>query len=378
MRAPAGLPALAQLLIDSLADEAAVPAGGRLPGFFDVGAVGDVSADLAQLALGYAAFGQVLGPGGRFGVGLPGGAPNRPQGPAVRGEAARDDEEPGVGHHPVVGPDRQALQVPGPHEGLAGLGLGVRLALAQALDEPGHLGRRGDVGEDDPARPQGVRAHADELPGGEHVEDDAVEFALPHGRQHVRGLPHLHRPRKVRPRQPRADVPLRYLGELGAALAGDEAPFRSDRRQQREREGPRSQPRLEDPGAGVDVGYVDDLRRVLRVDDGRPPGHGQDVVGDEGAQSQEAPAVLGLQDRALLGADELGVAEGAPSRLEVAVARERDRVLAALGIRQLDAVAGAEGPSAGRGGMVAHGRPLYVRGRRRPSEPPEARCTVVP
>ena len=99
-------------------------------------------------------------------------------------------------------------------------------------------------------------------------------------------------------------------------------------------QGQRARPkaRLENAGAGEDVGGMDDLGGVLGVDDRRSPRHRQHVVGDERAERQETPAFFGLDDGSLLAADELAVAERAPGRLEVAVAGEGDRVLATLGV----------------------------------------------
>ena len=73
---------------------------------------------------------------------------------------------------------------------------------------------------------------------------------------------------------------------------------------------------LHDAGAGEDVGEGQDLPRVLGVDHGGAAGHGQDVVGEQGAQ-REIGDVPVVRQRCLRRPDQLVVREGTLVGVEV-------------------------------------------------------------
>ena len=73
-------------------------------------------------------------------------------------------------------------------------------------------------------------------------------------------------------------VALAICGEVGRALVGDQQAVLADRAQQPAAQRARAGAGLKHPGAGEDVGQADDLRGVLRVDDGGAAGHGNRVV----------------------------------------------------------------------------------------------------
>src|SRR5699024_4561799 len=122
-------------------------------------------------------------------------------------------------------------------------------------------------------------------------------------------------------------------------LVGEHPTPGPDRAQEGAGERSRSGPGLEDPGAREDVALVDDLRRVLGVDDLGAAGHRQDVVGEYWAQ-REVVGILGrADDRALGRADEIVVPHRSVMGEELRPLGKDHRVLAALGIGELDTVA---------------------------------------
>ena len=129
-------------------------------------------------------------------------------------------------HHPVVGPDGEPLQMPGSHEGLRGGRLREQSACPQFFDESGKLGGRGDVGEDDAAGPERAGRRLNEVPRGQHVQDDVVELALFEPFEGVERLPRPNRPRRALLAVPRANVRLRYFGEFRTALGREDVAAR--------------------------------------------------------------------------------------------------------------------------------------------------------
>jgi hypothetical protein len=133
------------------------------------------------------------------------------------GHPPRGHQEAGVADHPMVGADRQSFDVPGADEGLEGVRLGEGSVPAQFLDDARHLGGGGDVSTDQSARDEGLGDRVDALPGGEHVEDDAVHLGFGDGvLQRSDGQP----PRRVRPSEDPFNVGLGDLGEVGATFVG--------------------------------------------------------------------------------------------------------------------------------------------------------------
>src|SRR6185312_17565130 len=76
------------------------------------------------------------------------------------------------------------------------------------------------------------------------------------------------------------DVLAGDLGEVRAGLEGNQLAVRPDRAEQPAGQRAGARARLEDPGAGEDVGVGEDLRGVLRVDDRGAALHRQRVVGE--------------------------------------------------------------------------------------------------
>lgn len=110
-----------------------------------------------------------------------------------------------------------------------------------------------------------------------------------------------------------------------------------------------------DAGAGEDVAERQDLTRVLGVDHGGAAGHGQDVVGEQGAQRQVDDVSRGTDNTALGSTDQLVVRERTLVGVEVLSGFEREGVVASLGIGELDLVPDLEGPtSAGGTGRFRH------------------------
>ena len=142
-------------------------------------------------------------------------------------------------------------------------------------------------------------------------------------------------------------------------------PVGPDRAEQREREGARSDPRLDHGRTGEDVGLGDDLRRVLRVDDRRAARHRHDEVAQQRAQREVLVARAVRDDGSVRQADQIAVPEHAVVRVQLAVGAQRDRVHAALGPGELHPVALAE-RTAGR----CAARPFP---RRSSAPPPHAR-----
>ena len=250
-------------------------------------------------------------------------------------------------HHAVVGAHGESVDVPGAHHGLPGLGLGEQAAVSQGLHGAGELGDGGHVGQEESARGQGLGSGLDVLPGGEHVQDHPVDAAGFHpGGDDVGEVPGAQLPGGVVAAEPGVDVGGGDPGEVLTTLDGQQVAALPDGGEQVHGEGPRADAGLQDAGAGEDVAQGDDLTGVLGVDHLRAAGHGQDVVGQERAQQEQLVAGVGLDDAALVHADDVSVVEGAAHGLEVAVGVEQKGVLAALGVGDLDAFAVAEGATA--------------------------------
>ena len=155
------------------------------------------------------------------------------------------------------------------------------------------------------------------------------------------------------------DVGARHLGELLASLEREQAPVGADRPQQPERERAGSDARLDDRRAGEDVGQGEDLRGILRVDDGRAARHRHHEVGEQRAQREVGVAVGGLHDAAVGCADQHVVGQDAAVRVELLARFQRDRVDAPLGTGQLDAVTGDE-RAGGRAGRAHRAAPAWL------------------
>ena len=250
-------------------------------------------------------------------------------------------------HHAVVGAHGEPVDVPGAHHGLPGLRLGEQAAVTQGLHGAGELGDGGHVGQEEPARGQGLGGGLDVLPGGEHVQDHPVDAAGFHlGGNDVGEVSGAQLPGGMVAAEPGVDVGGGDLGEVLTALDGQQVAGLPDGGEQVHGQCTGADAGLQDAGAGEDVPHGDDLSGVLGVDHLGAAGHGQDVVGQERAQQEQLVSGVGLDDAALVHADDVPVVEGAAHGLEVAVRVEQEGVLAALGVGDLDAFAVAEGAPA--------------------------------
>ena len=143
-----------------------------------------------------------------------------------------------------------------------------------------------------------------------------------------------------------------------------------------ERAGARRRPRRRGrPGKMSAMARI--CARVLGVDDGGAAGHGQDVVGEQGAQREVATSAGAADNDALGRADQLVVREATLVGVEVLAGFERERVVAALGVGELHLVALAE-QAAPVVGSRRHGREAEVRALRRGRQvPAKARSTSL-
>ena len=249
--------------------------------------------------------------------------------------------------HPVLRTDGQALEVPGAQQRLLGTRLGPAAVHPQGLDQPGHLGGRRDVGDEDPAGRQRPPHGLDAVPGGEHVEHHRIDIGQVQGLGEVaeREGPVARTEAVVL-----GDVGLGDGGELLAQLVAVHLAAVAHGANQGAGQGTGPHARLHHPGAGPEVGQANDARGVLGVDDLGPAGHGQDEVVEDRPQGQVGRTVRGGHDDALGPADEVVVGQAASVRVELPARRQGDRVQATARIGQLDEVTGLERAAAPRGG----------------------------
>ncbi len=249
--------------------------------------------------------------------------------------------------------------MPGADHGFPGRRLVEGAVFADRLDGAGHLRRRRDVGAEDAAGDQGLGDGLQALPGGEHVEDDAVDVGVG---EVVLEVTDGERPRGVRAAEVALDVLRGDLGEVGAALVGVQHAVVADGAQQEAAERAGAHTGLDDAGAGEDVGHRQDLPRVLGVDHGGTAGHGQDIVGEQRAQREVGDVPGGTDNAALGSTDQLVVGEGSLVGVEAFSLFEREGVVASLGIGELDLVPDLEGPAtAGGTGRFGHVTSLPAR-----------------
>ena len=89
-----------------------------------------------------------------------------------------------MGDHPVVRPDGLALDVPGPHQDLLGLGQ-AEPGAAESLPELRHLHDARVVGDEDAPRMERLGGVLHHPPRLGQVEDDAVQVRLVDALVHV-------------------------------------------------------------------------------------------------------------------------------------------------------------------------------------------------
>ena len=248
--------------------------------------------------------------------------------------------------HAVVGADGEALDVPAADHRLVGVRLGEQPRAADVLRDATELRGGRDVADDDATGRERVGHDIHALPRSEHVEDDPIDGCRCHRlRQRLAEVADDDLPVVGLLAEERLDVGARDVGEVGAALEGDESPLGPDGAEEPERQGAGADPGLHDDGSGEDVGLREDLRGILRVDDRGAARHRHDEVAQERPEREVLVAAAVGDDRAVGLADELGVLEHAVVGVQLAVGAQRDRVQAALGAGELDAVSDAEGPA---------------------------------
>ena len=271
----------------------------------------------------------------------------------ARSHPAGGDQEGRVADHRVAGPDGEALHVPVADQRLPRRGLGEAAVHADRLDEARELGRRGDVGAEDPARTERVGGHLEALPGRQHVQHDPVAL-LARLRQELGQVADVERPRRVLAPEELGDVAAGHLGELLAPLVRRDPSARADGAQQRagERTGPGA--RLDHVRAREDVDQRDDLRRVLGVDDRRTARHRDHELREQRPEHEVLAAGRRGDREPLLAADQLVVVEVALVGEEPLAGLEAEVVAAALAVDQPHPLAGAQRAAVHPGHATRH------------------------
>ena len=155
-------------------------------------------------------------------------------------------------------------------------GLGEAAVHPDRLDEPGQLGGRGDVRAEDPAGSQRARRRRRGTPRARACPGSTRSHRSPEAGSSSARSPSAERPGRVTlpvtgPEE-LGHVAARDLGELLATLVRRHPAAGPDRAQQAAGQRAGAGARLDDVGAGEDVGQRDDLGRVLRVDTAAPRG----------------------------------------------------------------------------------------------------------
>ncbi len=163
-------------------------------------------------------------------------------------------------------------------------------------------------------------------------------------RQPILQVAHLDRPVRLRTAEEALDVVPRDVGEVSATLVGRDPPRGPHRAQQRAGQGTGTDAGLHHVRTGEDVGQSDDRRGVLGVDHRGPARHRQHEVTQQGAQDQVGDAGEGGDHDPLGLADEVIVGERPLVGVELLARDERERVVTALRVGQLDEVPRLEGP----------------------------------
>ena len=162
--------------------------------------------------------------------------------------------------------------------------------------------------------------------------------------QPVLQVAHLDRPVRLRTAEEALDVVPRDVGEVRATLVGRDPPRGPHRAQQRAGQGTGTDAGLHHMRAGEDVGQSDDRRGVLGVDHRGPARHRQHEITQQGAQDQVGDAGEGGDHDPLGLADEVIMGDRPLVGVELLARDERERVVAALRVGQLDEVPRLEGP----------------------------------
>ena len=138
------------------------------------------------------------------------------------------------------------------------------------------------------------------------------------------------------------DVAAGVLGVVGALFVGDDPALWPDRAQQRARQRTGAGAGLQHARPGKDVALVHDLGGVLGIDHLRTARHRHHVVDQQRAEHQKECPVAGFDDAALLQPDEGVVGDRAAMGVKLTARGQFDRVMAALGVGELDALADGE------------------------------------
>ena len=184
------------------------------------------------------------------------------------------------------------FSMPGATEDLRRLGYAKppvieRLAKLRSLID----GRQ--VRQKDPSRTQRRGGVLNDLPGLRHVEHDPIEPGLFDSLGDVPDLDGVVDVLSEHRHHVLAGVDREVLADL-VAQQGDAGP------QQRHRERPRSNPRLENSHSGSDVSGDQDGAKILGVDDLSSTGHLDHHVGQRRSEDEEVPAGRSSNDVALV------------------------------------------------------------------------------
>src|SRR5438874_3585902 len=95
-----------------------------------------------------------------------------------RRETAREDEEPGVGHHPMLGADAPFADMPESDQRLERLDRAVEPVRAEAVDRLLHLESGRNERRHDRTRAEGDRGDVEEMPRLRQIDDEPVDVPL--------------------------------------------------------------------------------------------------------------------------------------------------------------------------------------------------------
>ena len=259
--------------------------------------------------------------------------------------------------HPVVRPDRAVLDVPRAVEYLERR-RHTEGTLLQSVTELGRLVDRRQVGTDQSARPQRRLGMGHHAPRFGQVEDDPVEAPLLDSLVDVAQLHPVvgtvaHHGDHIVVGPVREVLPQLVADDRGAGA------------EQRHRECPRPDARLQHPHTGGDVGLHEDGRQILRVDHLGAARHLEHHLGQGRTDHQEAPSGAAEHGGSLVGADQVVVGDDAHVGVEARVGPQRQQVTALLGVDEQHLLAGPEQTPVRRvGGCVrGAGSPVGVHGR---------------
>ena len=247
----------------------------------------------------------------------------------------------------MLGAHRQAVKMPLAAHILPRDRICEAFGRAKVLDQARHLGHRRDVADENTARNERVRDGLDVFPGGQHVEDYAIDAPLVDRPQYLVHVADTQIPRGMTASEPQVHVRRSDVCEVLAAFDGDQATARSHGVQERHGQGTRPGPSLDDRGTREDIAHVGDDARVLGIDNRRAARHRHDIVNLKGTQDLELTPLVGHDDLTVGAVDNVVVVESTAVGLEASAMHQDHLVEASLRVANLNAVALGQGASAG-------------------------------